>query len=541
MLDDTNYPPVDINAVAQPYQVAVIDVGTTSLRMEVAEIHPDGKIRKLASYSQAVSLGKDAFSKRRIGKRTIEDCVDVLQIYKRQLTEMGIQSALRIRVIATSAVSESNNRLAMLDRIYVATGLEVELIDDAELHRVTYLGVLPSITSHEKRFSGLSAVCEVGGGATEFLLLDRKDVVASRSLRHGSLRLRQLLESIDAPRNKTREMLDAQIESVSSDIIRIIKPEIELQEITSYVAMGGDVRFAAKKIKHKRIDDRLLKVDATELEKFVEEIVDLSDDQLSNRFHISLPDASALAPALMSHLTIAKRLGAKKFFIAEANVRDGLITEMAQGRQWSESIQKQIVRSAQQLGRKYHFREGHARQVAKLSVELFDELALIHQLQQRYRGILEIAATLHEIGTCVATRSYHKHTMYLIRNSELFGIGAQELALVALVARYHRRAVPQPSHEGYSQLSRADRVAVSKLAALLRVAKSLDQPRKQQIKNLEARIEGDRVVITCNGLSDVSIERVELKEKGRFFEEIFGKRIHLITAGDSSLTPKIVN
>ena len=71
----------------------------------------------------------------------------------------------------------------------------------------------------------------------------------------------------------------------------------------------------------------------------------------------------------------------------------------------------------------------------------------------------------------------HKHSLYLIRNSEVFGLGKRNLLLVALVARYHRRASPQPMHEGYATLTRDERVTVAKLAALLRVAVALDESR----------------------------------------------------------------
>ncbi|MEM7457462.1 MAG: exopolyphosphatase [Planctomycetota bacterium] len=535
MLSESSYPPIDRPPHRRPYAVAVIDVGTTSLRMEIAEIHPDGRIRKLASYSQAVSLGKDAFSKRRIEKRTIEDCVHVLQTYRAQLNELGIDNPDRIRVIATNAVAESTNRLAMLDRIFVATGFEIELIDDAELHRVTYLGVLPAITENEKRFKNYTVVCEVSGGATEFLLLDGSDVVTAHSFRQGSLRLKQMVESVDAPRAQYRVLLESRIRKLCREISRETDGVLGDDKVTSYIAMGGDIRFAATQVKHKRIDDRLIKLSVADVELFLDEILQLSEGQIANKFHISLPDAASLAPALLCHTMIAKQTGASSFFVAESNVRDGLITEMAQGRRWSSSIQKQILRSASNLGRKFHYRENYAKRVAEISVQLFDGLHLLHQLGERFRGILEIAATLHEVGVSIATRSYHKHTMYLIRHSELFGIGSHDLELVALVARYHRRATPQPSHDGYSRLSRKDRVAVSKLAAILRVAKALNQSAELNVDEVNCRVHGDRVIIDCAGLSDVSVERAELKQNGRFFEDIYGKRIQLSV--DQASTP----
>eukprot|EP01048_Picozoa_sp_COSAG05_P028634 COSAG05_NODE_8991_length_656_cov_0.892280_1_plen_161_part_10 len=161
-------------------------------------------------------------------------------------------------------------------------------------------------------------------------------------------------------------------------------------------------------------------------------------------------------------------------------MRDGLIKEMASGRRWSQSIQTQIIRSALQLGRKYRFNENHARHVSQLACQLFDQLQDLHQLPERYRGILELAALLHEIGVFISTKSKHKHSMYLILNSDFFGIGNFDRKLMALVARYHRGASPLPRHEGYSRLTRENRVLVVKMAAILRIAKSLDVGKAQR-------------------------------------------------------------
>ena len=88
---------------------------------------------------------------------------------------------------------------------------------------------------------------------------------------------------------------------------------------------------------------------------------------------------------------------------------------------------------------------------------MFEQLRAEHQLDARYETILYIGALLHEIGLFIAQRSYHKHSMYVIRNSEIFGLGRKDLLMASLIARYHRRASPQPTHEGYSTLDRDER------------------------------------------------------------------------------------
>jgi exopolyphosphatase/guanosine-5'-triphosphate,3'-diphosphate pyrophosphatase len=134
---------------------------------------------------------------------------------------------------------------------------------------------------------------------------------------------------------------------------------------------------------------------------------------------------------------------------------------------------------------------------------------------------------LHEIGLFVDTGSYHKHTMYLINNSEFFGIGAKEVQLIALVARYHRRATPQPDHEGYALLDRNDRVAVTKLASLLRIARSLDSSRNQLVKEIHCELVGKRVLISVATPADLSLEQLELQKDAAMFSDTFGRSVRL--------------
>jgi exopolyphosphatase/guanosine-5'-triphosphate,3'-diphosphate pyrophosphatase len=148
--------------------------------------------------------------------------------------------------------------------------------------------------------------------------------------------------------------------------------------------------------------------------------------------------------------------------------------------------------------------------------------------------ILRVAALLHEIGLFVGIRGHHKHSLYLIKNAELFGMGRRDMLLTALVARYYRRASPQPSHEGYATLPREQRVAVAKLAALLRVAKALDETRSQRIKDFRCQKDkGDgRLIIIVPGVRDLSLEQLAMRQAGSLFEEVFGREVLLRYAPD---------
>ena len=184
---------------------------------------------------------------------------------------------------------------------------------------------------------------------------------------------------------------------------------------------------------------------------------------------------------------LARAFNLVNTLVTNTNLRDGLLKEMAVRAAWTEEFSNQIIRSAVDFGRKFHFDEKHARHVADLAKMLFEQLRSEHQLDPRFSVILYVAAVLHEIGLYISYQSHHKHAMYLIRNGELFGMSRKDMLLTALVARYYRRASPQPDHEGYVSLDRDERVAVSKLAAILRLAVALDDSRSQRVKDFVSK------------------------------------------------------
>ncbi|MCM2371012.1 Ppx/GppA phosphatase family protein [Aporhodopirellula aestuarii] len=510
-----------------PRTVAVIDIGAISIRMAIAEIHADGQIRTLESLIQPVDLGRDAFESRRLGRKGIERAATVLRRFRRVLNEYGVTDTKDIRVVATSAVREAVNRIAFIDRVYVATGLDVEPIDEAEVNRITYMGITPMLMARAETAESKSVVIEVGSGSTELLMIRGGNVLHSDSFRLGSLRLIQELDASGLRGAKFRHLLETHVRRFVIRIAEELKADAPLQ----LVVMGGDIRFAA----HQLIDDwdeqTLAKLPTNKLEKLSSQILSMSEDAIVDQMGATFVEAETLSVSLLAYTLFAKHFELSHLFVSGANLRDGLLADIEQGGNWTSEFRQQIIRSAMSLGQQYDVDLAHARSVAELARGLFEQLTADHQLDARHEVLLYVAALLHEVGLYVNLHSNHKHAYYLIRNSELFGLSRQELQLVALVARYHRRASPQASHEGYSSLDRKDRVAVTKMAALLRIAIALDDTRSGRIREVVCTREEKQMVIAVPGVEDVSLEQLALRVNSSLFRDIFGVPV-LLRAGE---------
>jgi exopolyphosphatase / guanosine-5'-triphosphate,3'-diphosphate pyrophosphatase len=225
---------------------------------------------------------------------------------------------------------------------------------------------------------------------------------------------------------------------------------------------------------------------------------------------------------------LLRQTRADRVLVSQASMCDGLLLELAReatGKE-DESLLAGVIHSATSLVEKYHASLEHGRNVAELAVRLFDELRGDHGLSPRHRLLLRIAGLLHEVGGFVSNRSHHKHSEYLIGNSEIFGLNRNEITTVAEIARYHRRSPPRPSHPAYMALPRETRVVVAKLAAMLRVADALVRGEARQVRGIRFLRQGDDLIVTVSG-SDLVLKQRAVSAKGDMFEEMFGVKVRV--------------
>jgi exopolyphosphatase / guanosine-5'-triphosphate,3'-diphosphate pyrophosphatase len=508
-----------------PRMVAVIDIGATSIRLTTGQIRPDGSIEFLDTLANPVRLGRDSFSSGVIRRSTIEECVDILNIYKTELETYGVSFARDVRVVATSAVREATNSVAFLDRVFIGTGLNIEPFDESRLHRVTYLGIRPLLDKYPQLCAGQTVICEVGGGSTETLVLTDGQITTAQTWRLGALRLVLSLEA-GIPRGaRSRHLLESRI----APNIRQLQSALDPQSPRNLVLLGSEMRRCVKVMRGNEVTE-LEFIEQEELDEFIQQSMTLSVDRLVPEHNLSVQEAESFVAALVINHMVAAGAGVEQIGVARGNMREGMIREMTFGPEWVLNTVEQIERNALRLGERFGFDRGHASHVARLAGLLFRETASLHQLPQQSGIILHLAALLHETGLSINERSYHKHSAYIIANSSLVGVSGRELLLTSLVARYHRRALPQIGHEGYTELSQVDRVEVSKLAALLRTAKALDAGRKGKITSFRTSLNSNSLVIEVPDVVDLTLEQVELRRQQELFAYVFGRNVELIHA-----------
>jgi exopolyphosphatase/guanosine-5'-triphosphate,3'-diphosphate pyrophosphatase len=160
-----------------------------------------------------------------------------------------------------------------------------------------------------------------------------------------------------------------------------------------------------------------------------------------------------------------------------------------------------------------------------LGAKLFDETRQVHKLGLENKLLLEVAALLHDIGLFVNMTGHHKHTLYLLMATPIIGLNGSQMAVVANVARYHRKSFPKPQHEQYRLLPSKERVVVSKLAALLRLADAMDNEHASRVTDFDVEYRKPRLILKLKGEGDLLLEKWSLARKSDLFLEVFSVKV----------------
>ncbi|HSV56549.1 MAG TPA: HD domain-containing protein [Magnetospirillaceae bacterium] len=502
--------------------MAVVEVGSTGIRLIVAAVEASGEYRVLDHAGKPVQLGRDVFVTGSVSRGSMLEVIAVLRGFRELLKTYGIESK-DARVIATSALREADNRDTFIDRIALQTGFSVDIVEDIEENHLMYLAVQKALGDEFRSLSrGNSLIIEVGGGSTELMLLRRGRMTAAHSLRIGTIRADEQVRAAMGTSAYLERYLKDHVRTTCDNL----DSELSMATVRSFVLIGSDARFAARTVGVRAGSGDYYVVSRAAFVGFVQEILELKPEGVVAKYGVAHGEAESYAVGLLIAKLFLERTAAAELVVPFVSIRDGYLMRLTQGPSDSleNELHRQVLASTAALGRRFHFDEDHARHVLGLALELFDRLADEHGLGRRERLLLEVAALLHDVGTFIRTSGHHKHSEYIIANSEVFGLQRDDLTIIANCARYHRKAGPSQSHPSFMSLPREDRILVLKLSAILRVADALDRGHTQRVRLVDCERREDHLVIRAEDCGELSLERLSLEEKGDMFEDVFGMK-----------------
>ncbi|MCS6951031.1 MAG: Ppx/GppA phosphatase family protein [Armatimonadota bacterium] len=499
--------------------LAAIDIGSNGIRMQVVRLIEGGSF-ELIDYQRApVRLGQDVFSLGYITEANIQATVQALNRFRGILQHLGVP---RLRAVATSAVREAENSDIFLDRVAQQTGIAPEVISGEEEARLVHLAVSKAIDLRDK----YAVLIEIGGGSVEVTLSHGETILSSESYRLGTVRLLQKFGSVTDNLLAFSRMVLEYAELARQRIDR----EIGAQKIDLCIGTGGNVEalgMLRQQLLRRRSNDFIT---LDELETLVETVGLMPLQERIDRLGLRPDRADVIIPAGIVLHMIARETRLRQIHIPHVGLKEGILWDMLPEALCQRPPRDQQIRaSALRLAQKYQMDLQHGRQVARLADRLFEQSECLHHLGGEERLLLEVASLLHDIGQFIQPADHEKHGYYIVKHSPLIGFTSSQQDVVAHIIRYHRKDPPSLQDETFRSLPQRDRLTVTKLTAILRLADSLDTSRSHAIKELHLQPtsrNGWRLMIEGEG--DLLLEKWQLRKRKKLFEDVFGVSLEIV-------------
>lgn len=516
-------------------KLAVVDIGTNSIHMVLAEVEPDCSYKILDRVKDMTRLGDGTFDRGRLSVVAMGRGVEVLRNFTTLARNKGFD---RMVATATSAVREAKNGGEFLKRVMKETGLRVRVVTGQEEARLIYLGVRNSMELSDSP----SLIVDVGGGSVELIACNKHKMLFGKSLKIGAIRLvDRFLRKDPVPKAMIKKMEDV----INKDLHNVFKKS-RVQLFQHIVATSGMAANLAEIIYLERTGRpisqiNLARIDLKEI-RAVE--AQLKKRNLRSRLAINGLDPNrvdTLLPATVVLRSFLEHTKLEELTISDKAIREGVIYDFIARHQEGIRAEHEIPnirrRHAILWGRRCHFPEAHSCHVAKLALSLFDQLRNLHGLGEQEREWLEYSALLHDIGYLINVRQHHKHTYYLVTHGDLSAFTAEEIEIIANIARYHRRALPRARHLPFKTLAQKQRRTVEKLSALLRIADGLDRSHFSVVQSLRVQ-EGTPLVISLECVGDSEFEIWAAQNRADLFEKVFDKKVKFLVHADNGHTPQ---
>lgn len=493
--------------------------------MIIVRVRENGTFEAIAREKENVRLGSGLEEGGEIDPPAFKRAIDCLKRFKM----LADNAKAEIRAVATSAMREASNRAEFQAAAWKEAGVKIDVISGYEEARLIYFGVLQGLPVFDKKI----LLIDIGGGSTEVLVGYRGDILFSKSFKLGAIRLTEKFlkaDPIDPAQVRKCKLYVAEMLLPFRNIIRELRPELIVGSSGTVQATAGIVRSFDTEGEEGPLNH--FTFSASEFRKAKNLVLDADTNKKRSKIPgFDSKRSDIIVGGILILDELFHQLELPELTVSDLALREGLIYDTI--RKWehfqdlnqSQHLDDIRQKSIHNLLVSFTRDEEYARHVAKLALDIFDQLQPVHKLGKEEREYLEASALLHEVGLFISHSAYHKHSYYLIRNSEaMLGFTWGEIEIIALTARYHRKSIPKSKHREFQRIGNREQEIVEKLSGILRIASACNRNRQGLIETVKCQIRKNQAIFTLNAKTNYekSLELWACEEQADAFESAYG-------------------
>jgi exopolyphosphatase/guanosine-5'-triphosphate,3'-diphosphate pyrophosphatase len=282
----------------------------------------------------------------------------------------------------------------------------------------------------------------------------------------------------------------------------------------------------------KREEIDRLRIPAPQVRKLYEKIAELALPARRKVTGIGPRRAEIIVPGVAVLSSFLQEFRLPAFYYSRAGVRDGIIADLAARNVGAElsRLSRDQRHEVEDMCRRFGVSLQHARKVASIACMLFTALQPLHELPPPAGKLLEAAAYLHDIGHWISSVAHHKHSYYVVANSDMPGFNERERLLIAALCRYHRKSLPMPMHGAYQSLTAEEKKVLVGAIPLLRLADNLDRSHEQKIDSVECKLRDGEVLLQVHSRGNIDLEQWAAERAGTVFQEVYQRKVTIAKA-----------
>lgn len=505
---------------------AAIDVSSAEVSMNIYEVSKKNGIREIDSVKKSLELGVHAITYRKINYSFLCQMCDVFYGLTKKMKEYQVSD---YSACITSGMKEAENYLLILDQIKLKTGLKLKIMNSSEQRYLCYKAIALKETNFNILIQKGTVIVNVNADSTHISIYNKGTLIITQSIKLSPLRIRELLSSM---KNQTTDYYKLIEEYMDKDLYTFCDLYLKNIKIKHLIAIGEHLHeffLYVKNIEttpffcaHESASDQV--VDRHTFEELYQIMYGASVDQISIILGLSKEQSSLILPTAMMFYKIFQLTKAESMWLPGITLCDGLVTEYAEKKEKiipTHSFTNDIISCARNTASRYLCDYNQTSQMEELTLYIYDHIRKLHGLGVRDRLLIQIAAILYNCGEFINMNAIAENSYHIIMSTEMIGLSPKEREMVATLV-LHGNNRYEESLRYYEKYDKDMCIKLSKLAAILQLAHSLDFTHKNKIKEISLTIKSNDLIITAHTLDDITLEKGILANQREFFEAAYG-------------------
>ena len=501
-------------AADDPRSLAVIDLGSNSFRL-VVFTHDGGWWKRTDEIHETVRIGEGLDATGELQPEPMERALETLEMYAHFCRATGVDD---VRPVATSAIRDAANQAEFLAAARERSGLDVEVLST---EREAWYGYLAAINSTTLRDG---VVLDLGGGSMQLTHVSERQAREMGSWPLGAVRMTERFLSNGGPaKPKQLKALRAHVAEALDDVSWLGGDLVGIGGTTRNLAAAAELRAGLPSF---GVQGFRLRREA--LDDLVERLAGMPAAERGRVPGIKSGRGDLILAGAVVVQSVMELGGFEVLEATEAGLREGVFFATLLAEREPPLFDDVRRASVHNLAARYGADDAHTGQVARIALEIWDELAEagVHPGAADERELLEAAAALHDIGVSIAYDDHHKHSRYLVLNAGLPGFSPRETALIGQMCRYHRKGSPSLG-EAERLARRSDLALLERCTAALRIAEQLERSRDQAVDEIGVRVRDGVAKLKLRAHDDVTVGRWAAQRQRDIFREAFGLELEV--------------